>query len=134
MYKKCGHMVRPCMMAHSSLNQTKVHMGTNQKVLQSYGSVTGWELAALLGLTRILWHVHKVWTWMVLTKANTLLGSRLPQQACTRCIDTCMCFEIFTLRRSQVKEPTGTHVLAFYAKSHMTCMCSDITASHKDVT
>ena len=50
-----------------------IHLHYTIMVLQSYGSGTGWELAALLGLTRILWHVHMVWTWMVLTKANTLL-------------------------------------------------------------
>ena len=60
-------------MIHSSLNQTKVHMGTNQKALQSKGSSTGWESVELLGLARILWHIHVVWMWMVLTKVNTLL-------------------------------------------------------------
>ena len=61
------------MMTHSLLNQTKVHMGTNQKALQSYGSSTGWESTALPCLTRILWCIYTVWTQMVLTKANTLL-------------------------------------------------------------
>ena len=60
-------------MAHSLLNQTKVHTGTSQKVLQSYRSSTGWKLAALPGLTRISWHIHMVWMWTVLTKANALL-------------------------------------------------------------
>ena len=47
-------MVWPHMTTRSTLNQTKVHMGTNQRALQSYGSGTGWESAALPGLTRIL--------------------------------------------------------------------------------
>ena len=61
------------MMTCSSLNQTKVHTGTSQKVLQSYTSGTGWESAALPGLARISWYIHLVWTQMVLTKANALL-------------------------------------------------------------
>ena len=60
-------------MTHSSLSQTKVHTGTNQKVLQSYRSGTGWGLAALLGLARIPQLIHLVWTQKILTKANTLL-------------------------------------------------------------
>ena len=51
--QKHGYVVRPRMTTCSSLNQTKVHMGTNQKVLQSYISGTGWESAALPGSTRI---------------------------------------------------------------------------------
>ena len=73
MYEKCGHMLRLHVMACSSLNQTKVYTGTNQKVRQSYRSGTGWELATLLGSTRISQCIHMVWTWMILTKANTLL-------------------------------------------------------------
>ena len=71
-YEKRGRVVRPCGTTRNSLNQTKVHMGTNQKALQSYGSGTGWELVALLGSARISWHVHVVWMRVVLTKANTL--------------------------------------------------------------
>ena len=66
-------MVMPCVMACSLLTQTKAHMGTNQKALQSYSSGTGWELAAIQGLTRISQHVHAVWMQTVLTKANALL-------------------------------------------------------------
>ena len=68
------------MMAHSSLNQTKVHMGTNQKVLQSYSSGTGWESAALPGSTRKSRCIHMVGMPMVLTKTNafSVEGSRLP--------------------------------------------------------
>ena len=61
------------MTACSSLNQTKVHTGTNRKALQSYSSGTGWESMALLGSTRISQSVHTVGMWMVLTKANALL-------------------------------------------------------------
>ena len=64
------------MTTHSLLNQTNVHMGTNRKALHSYECSTGWESAALPGSTRILWHVHSVWTQTVLTQANTLLQSR----------------------------------------------------------
>ena len=66
-------MVWPHVLTRSSLNQTKVHMGTNQKSLQSYGSSTGWESAALPGSARIVWRVHLVWTQMKLSKANALL-------------------------------------------------------------
>ena len=65
--------MRPRMMTCSLLNQTKVHTSTNQKALHSYGSSTGWESAALLGLARISWSIHPVWTQTVLTKANALL-------------------------------------------------------------
>ena len=90
---------------------------------------------------RYLGCIHRRWMWMILTKVIALFtaeGSRLLQWGHTRHIVTCACFKYLTLRRSLVKEPTRTHLPAFYLKSHVTCTCNDIThdvtASISEVT
>ena len=116
------------MQQLTTLNQTKCTWALTERCCSPMEAVLVAKWVALPGFANIL-KVHPlVWTWVILTQANTLCtveGSRLLWQGHTRCVDTYACFEYLTTQMSQVKEPTHTACGPF-VKSYVTShMCGD---------
>ena len=106
----------------AALNQTMCTRAPTERRCSPTEVVLVGKWVALLGFTEILQARPPMWTWAILTKANVLCtveGGRLPQQGCTRCVDTSGCFEYLTARMSWVEEPTYTLHMSFY--SHKSC-------------
>ena len=115
-YKMRGCVAAPRVTIRSSLTKTKCTWAPTKRCC------SGWcHSWAHLGYLR---HIHVVWTWTVVTKANTLLKLKEVgscSEDATRHVNlTC------ALSTSLVEELTSTHVLAFYTIKSHDCTCSDI--------
>ena len=122
-----------------------VHKGTNQKAQQSCGGGTSWGVSSTPRLSWNTWaHVSECagWNNTQVNMINTVEGSRLQSQECSRCIATYAHFEQSNLLKvlgNRTNPPLSA--APFIPKGHVTCyMCTgddvinDVITLWNDVT